>query len=153
MQQREYGLGLIYLLLGTVGLIGGLSYPLGTFSRMGAGYLPVAVSVIILGFAAASFVRGYARGEPLIPAINSASARQARSMLLLMAALLLFVIGCRSVGLFPSVTLLMLVAAMSSASFRFSPVALAGMLAIALGFSFIFVRFLGLPLPLIRLPI
>lgn len=152
MQQREYGLGLIYLILGAVGLIGGLSYPLGTFSRMGPGYLPVAISVIILGFAAVSFVRGYTKAEAIRPAIGTNSWRQARSILLLMTAMAIFVVGCRSVGLFPTVAALMFVGAIASVNFRLSPVPFAGMLVLAFGFSFIFTRLLGLPLPLIRLP-
>ena len=152
MQQREYGLGLIYLIVGAVGLIGGLSYPLGTFSRMGPGYLPVAISVIILGFAAVSLARGYAKGERARPEFGSDSWRQARSILLLLLAMVVFVAGCRTVGLFPAAVALMFIGAMASVDFRLSPAPLAGMLVLAFGFSFLFTRLLGLPLPLIRMP-
>ncbi|WDZ76231.1 tripartite tricarboxylate transporter TctB family protein [Ensifer adhaerens] len=152
MQQREHGLGLIYLVFGTAGLIGGLSYPIGSFSRMGPGFLPVAVSLIILGFAAISFMRGFARGQALKPVLHPNARQQARAMFLLMLSMLTFVVGCRLVGLFPTVALMMFVGALASADFRFSPKLLAGLLIVAFGFSFIFVRVLGLPLPLIRLP-
>ena len=152
MQQREYGLALIYAALGLVGLVGGLSYPLGTFSRMGPGFLPVAVSLIILAFSGVSFIRGFANGEAVRPRFGLASWQQAKSIALLLGAMILFAFTCRSLGLFPAVILLMFVAATSSVNFRPSPAALLGLLAIGFAFSFMFVRLLGIPLPLMRLP-
>ena len=152
MQQREYGLALIYAALGAVGLIGGLSYPIGTFSRMGPGFLPVSVSLIILAFSGVSFVRGFAKGEALRPQIGMASLPQAKSIVLLLGAMVLFAFTCRSLGLFPAVVLLMLVGATSSVDFKLSSRPVVGLLAIGFAFSFVFVRLLGIPLPLMRLP-
>lgn len=152
MQQREYGLALVYGILGLVGLIVGLSYPLGTFSRMGPGFLPVAVSIIILGFSAVSVVRALTNGERLLPKVEPTAWPQAKSIVLLVLAIVLFAMTCRPLGLFPAVLLLMFTGAMASVQFKLEPKALIGLFVFAFSFSYFFTKMLGVPLPLIRLP-
>jgi putative tricarboxylic transport membrane protein len=56
---RDYYGGALMAVIGVAAIIGGRDYPIGTLSRMGPGYFPVALGVILtlVGFAIAATAR------------------------------------------------------------------------------------------------
>jgi hypothetical protein len=69
---RDYYGGALMAVIGVAAIIGGRDYPIGTLSRMGPGYFPVALGVILtlVGFAIAAtarFAKSYAEEAALPP--------------------------------------------------------------------------------------
>jgi hypothetical protein len=69
---RDYYAGALMTVIGVAAIIGGREYPIGTLSRMGPGYFPVALGVILtlVGFAIAAtarLTRSTAEDAPLPP--------------------------------------------------------------------------------------
>ncbi|MHA6641302.1 tripartite tricarboxylate transporter TctB family protein [Mesorhizobium sp. A623] len=151
LNQSALGLGLIYLTLGALGLFIGLNYPLGSISRMGPGFLPIVISSLLLVFAAISIGRAIAAGRPKFSSIRLIS-KGALPIMIVVVSVVTFAIVCDRIGLFPSTLLLILMAATASPEFRLKPIPIAGAIVLTGGFSYIFVRFLGLPIPYINLP-
>jgi putative tricarboxylic transport membrane protein len=151
LNQSGLGLGLIYLTLGALGLFIGLGYPLGSISRMGPGFLPIVISSLLLVFAVISLARAIGAGRPQFPSVQHIS-RGALSIVIVVVSVVTFAIVCNWIGLFPSTLLLILMSATASPQFRLTPVPIAGAIVVAGGFSYIFVKFLGLPIPYINLP-
>ena len=61
---RDYFAGALMIAIGVAAMVGGKRYPMGTLSRMGPGYFPVALGVILtlLGFGIAATARFKGRG-------------------------------------------------------------------------------------------
>lgn len=151
MNQSALGLGLIYLTLGALGLFIGLGYPLGSISRMGPGFLPIVISSLLLVFAVISLGRAIAGGRPQLPSVQQIF-RGALPIAIVVVSVVTFAIVCDRIGLFPSTLLLILMAATASPQFSLKPIPIAGAIVVAGGFSYMFVKFLGLPIPYINLP-
>ncbi|HZI84557.1 MAG TPA: tripartite tricarboxylate transporter TctB family protein [Casimicrobiaceae bacterium] len=68
---RDYCAGALMIAIGLAAIVGGRRYPLGTLSRMGPGYFPVALGVILtlLGVGIAATARFASRGgdEKVLP--------------------------------------------------------------------------------------
>ena len=151
MKQSDLGLGLIYLTLGALGLSIGLGYPLGSISRMGPGFLPIVISSLLLIFAAVSLVRAVAAGRPELASVG-AIVKACMPIAIVIASVVVFAATCRVIGLFPSTLLIVVMAATASPEFKLKPVPVVGAIVVTAGFSYLFVRLLGLPLPYINLP-
>jgi len=66
---RDYFAGALMIAIGVAAIIGGRHYPMGTLSRMGPGYFPVALGVILalLGLGIAATARFHVReGEDAV---------------------------------------------------------------------------------------
>jgi len=63
---KDFWAGAIYVAFGAAGLLIGTNYSMGSAGRMGPGYFPVALSVLLLAFGVASLVRSFIRpGDPI----------------------------------------------------------------------------------------
>ena len=140
---REFYAGAVYIAFGLAGLWFGWAYPVGTAGRMGAGYFPKALSVALLAFGAIALLRGVTVSGPRLAPIKL------RPVLLIPLACALFGLLLEPVGFIGALMLLILLSAMASREFRWSPLALAGAAALVAASALIFVWGLSVPMPLI----
>ncbi len=140
---REFYAGAIYVAFGVMGLWFGWTYPMGTAGRMGGGYFPKVLSVILIVFGLIALFRGMrVSGQPLAPF-------RLKPVVFIPAACALFALLLEPVGLFGALFLLILLSAMASQEFRLSPEAVAGALALVCVCALVFVWGLSVPLPLV----
>ncbi|ASY63551.1 Tricarboxylate transport protein TctB [Sinorhizobium sojae CCBAU 05684] len=141
--EKDFGSGLLYLLLGGAGLAIAWDYGLGTAGRMGPGYFPTLISALLLLFGVATLVRSILAEGPAIDAVNWKGLALVTLSVCLFGALLL------GAGLPAALTVLILVSAMASEKFAISPKAIAAMIGLVLFCSLVFVKGLGVPMPLL----
>ncbi len=140
---REFYAGAIYIAFGMLGLWFGWLYPMGTAGRMGGGYFPKVLSGLLILFGLIALFRGVTvSGQHLAPL-------RLKPLALIIAACSLFGLLLQPVGLIGALFLLTVMTAMASQEFRWSPVALAGALALVAACAGVFVWGLSVPMPLI----
>lgn len=139
---KDFWAGLIYIGIGLGAFYIAQDYEMGTAVRMGPGYFPRVLGMVLALIGFASLARSFLRpGE--------AVGRMAwRAVLLVLGATAIFGVLVRGAGLVISLFVLVLVSAYASRQFRLpSTVLLAAGLAV---FSaLIFLKGLGIPLPLL----
>ena len=65
---KDFWTGVVYLIVGLLGILIGRDYSFGTASRMGPGYFPFAISCLLVLFGLVSIVRSMrVSGEPVEP--------------------------------------------------------------------------------------
>ena len=136
--------GLIFLGFGAAFSITALGYPMGTGLRMGAGFFPFALGLILCGFGIAVMVKGFLhRGEA-----ENLGTIPWRGAVLILGALIFFGACVRGLGLAPTLFITVLVSGLASRTL--SPVA-ALVLAAAMTVIcyLIFVRGLGVTVPVL----
>ena len=141
--QQDFGAGLLYAAFGLAALLMARDYGMGTASRMGPGYFPTALGALLLLTGIASVVRSFFRDGKPIGAVAWKGAA------LVTAATVLFGLLLRPAGLVPALVALILVGASASSRFRFEWRAGALMLALIAFCVLVFVKGLGLPIPLL----
>lgn len=134
--------GLVFIGFGAAFAIGALDYPLGTGTRMGAGYFPLALALILIGFGIAVLIKGVtAKG-----AAEDLGIIPRRGVVLILGALIFFGFCVRGLGLIP--TLFVTVFASGMASRTLSPIAALALAATMSVLCYvIFVRGLGVTVP------
>jgi putative tricarboxylic transport membrane protein len=140
---RDFWAGAIYLALAAVVLWIGRSYSLGSSARMGPGYFPVALGVILAVFGIVSVGRSLLRPDEAI------SAFAWRPLVLVLGSVALFGLLLDRVGVLIALPCLIVVSALASRHSRInvtSVSALVGMVAFCV---IVFVKGLGVPMPLI----
>lgn len=142
LRDKDVLSGAVFVGLGAAFTLQSFNLSMGSLRSMGPGYLPAALSVLLIGFGLAVLARGLLRGS------GSLSAVPLRGLLAIVAALLIFAFCVRGAGLGPSVFAMVLVACLGSAKARPVPSML-----LALGMVVFcwaaFIQGLGLPLSLI----
>ncbi len=132
----EIGAALVVLALGAFLLWQGLSYPLGDLSRMGPGFFPVGLGIILLGFGAALLfeVRKLDTPPPEL---------KLRPFIAIIAGLLAFALMLGRFGLVPATIALVVLSGLGDRPVR--PLAIAGtaVAVAAIGY-FVFLRGFGL---------
>jgi hypothetical protein len=140
---RDFFAGAIYIALAVAVLWIGQSYPIGSSARMGPGYFPAALGLLLGLFGMASVARSFVRaGEPI-------TALAWRPLLLVLGSVVLFGLLVNGLGALIALPVLIVVAALASRHSRLdltSAAALVGMVAFCV---LAFVKGLGLPMPLI----
>jgi putative tricarboxylic transport membrane protein len=134
--------GLIFFAagLGAVFFMRGLS--MGTAVRMGPAYYPTGLGVLLALIGAAIVLRAAIRPGPAVGRLAFGK------LALVLGPPVLFGLLLRRAGFVVSLVLLVLLSARASARFRW-PVAAALAAGLALGASILFVRLLGLPIPIV----
>jgi hypothetical protein len=135
---KDFYAGLIFIAFGAIGALLGPRYGLGTAARMGPGYFPTALGIILVLMGFAVSLRSLKQmGEPI-------ARWQARPLLLVTSAVVAFAFLLGPLGLVAAILALVLIAALAGGEFRPREVALLylalTMLAVGL-----FVYGLGLP--------
>lgn len=140
---REFWLGLVYLAFGGGGLWFAQDYPMGTAGRMGPGYMPSVVCLLLILFAIISFTRSVQlTGEPV-------GSLALKPLLLVLAGVIAFAMLAEPVGLIAAILALVLLSAAGSTEFRLHWKPLLGLAGLIVFCSLVFVRGLGVPLPLL----
>ncbi|HJX17698.1 MAG TPA: tripartite tricarboxylate transporter TctB family protein [Acidiferrobacterales bacterium] len=139
---KDFWSGLLFLGVGGAVVLLARNYQLGSALKMGPGYFPTALggllAVVGLIAVARSFIRPGTAIEPF----------HWRLLLIVLGATLLFGVLVRNAGLIAAVAVLVLTAAAASVYFRWR-VAIALAVGLVIFSVIVFVKALGLPMPLI----
>lgn len=141
---RDVFSGLVAMAIGAGFFLSGQELEMGTASRMGPGYFPNILSLLMIGLGLVITVQ--ALRSP--PGDASIGALPARGILLVIGATTFFGLTVRGLGLGPAVLVIVLATAWAS---RFASLRASLPLAVGLAVfcAVLFIRLLGLPLPLI----
>ncbi|WP_224001819.1 tripartite tricarboxylate transporter TctB family protein [Aureimonas sp. SA4125] len=135
--------GLIFLGFGAAFAITALGYPMGTALRMGAGFFPFALGLILCVIGLAVLVKGFLHRGPA----EDLGTIPWRGAVLILSALTFFGLCVRGLGLLPTLFVTVLASALASRTLApWAAVALAT--AMTLICYVIFVRGLGVVVPL-----
>jgi Tripartite tricarboxylate transporter TctB family len=139
---KDFWTGLIYLAVGTAVILIARHYSVGTASRMGPGYFPLALAGLLVLFGLVAVVRSF-----IVPggAIGS-FAWKPLALVLVGTALFGALVG--TLGLIIALLALVLTSAAASERFRFDWRAALGLVALIVFCALVFVKGLGVPMPL-----
>jgi hypothetical protein len=139
---KDFCAALIYLAIGLAAVYIGRDFPMGTALKMGPAFFPTVLGWLLSFIGVLSLVRSFLRKGAPIPKFAW------RPLLLITGATVLFGLLVRGAGLVVALPLFVIVTAYASRYFRWWPT-----LALAAGAtifcSLVFVKALGVPLPLI----
>lgn len=139
---KDFWTGAIFMVFGGAAVILGRDYPFGTTFKMGPGYFPTVLGALLALVGLITVLRGLLRPGTAVGALAY------REILLVLTATVLFGVLLRGAGLVVAVVLLVMVGAYASRYFRWGTA-----LALAAGMAafcvLVFVKALGLPLPIL----
>jgi hypothetical protein len=140
---RDFWAGAIYLALGLAVLWIGHGYPIGSSARMGPGYFPAALGALLTLFGMASVARSFVRaGEPIAPFAW-------RPLLLVLGSVVVFGLLVNGVGALIALPVLVVIAALASRYSRLDATSVAALVGIVAFCVLVFMKGLGLPMPLL----
>jgi hypothetical protein len=139
---KDFWAGLIYIAIGAAALVMAQDYALGTLQRMGPGYFPTILGGLLLLFGAISIIRSFVVGGPAVAPIAW------RALFLVIGSSALFAILLPRAGLVIASVSTGLMSAMASRWFAFDVRALAGLLALAVACTLVFITMLHVPMPI-----
>ncbi len=135
--------GLIYVAFGGLMFYGALSFRMGTAGRMGPGYFPRVLALILITLGLVSLARGFfVHGEKIEEV-------KWKPLTLVLVSIALFGVLLERCGLAVALIMLVLVSATASEKFRFEWKALAGLAALVVVCILVFVKGLGVPMPIL----
>lgn len=137
---KDFWAGVLFVVLAAVMLVQARSYPMGTMSRMGAGYFPTALLIILALFGVAIAARSLVReGEPL-------GRFDVRPLIVIAVAVAAFGALLKTLGLAVCVAMMVVIGARAGRDYRIVEVATAALVLAAFSV-LVFVHGLGLPIP------
>lgn len=138
---RDVIAGLLFMAFGAVALVMAQSYAIGTAARMGPGYFPRLLGMLLLGLGALQLVLGL-RSRLVAPL-----ALRWPPLLILLASVGLFIVLTPWLGLIAACLVLVLVSSAASREFRWKEALIVGAV-LGAAAAALFVRGLGVPLPI-----
>ena len=140
--EKDFWTGVIYVALGAAFLWIGRDYRMGTGARMGPGYFPIVLSCILMLLGVVSIGRSFlTRGEEV-------GAIAWKPTLLILAACVAFGLLLKPFGLVIALFVLCAISFRASQYFVIDAKVLAGTLALILFCVVVFVKGLGVPMPI-----
>jgi Tripartite tricarboxylate transporter TctB family len=140
---RDFWAGVIYLALAVVVIGIGRNYPQGTSARMGPGYFPTALGSILALLGVVAVIRSFLRpGEAI-------SAFAWRPLTLVLGSTVLFGLLLARAGVLIALPCLIVVGALASRNSRLDATAIAALIGLVAFCVVVFVKGLGVPMPLI----
>jgi hypothetical protein len=143
LQKKDFWAGVLYIAFGAAAFWIGRDYPMGSAGRMGAGYFPTILSVILMVIGLLSAARAFAQDGAAVGAIAW------KPLVLVVGSTTLFGLLLPTAGLVVALIALILVSAIASQHFRFDPKATAGLILLVAFCTLVFVKALGVPMPLV----
>lgn len=139
---KDFWSGLIYIGLGTAAIVIARDYSMGTAVKMGPAYFPTLLGSLLVLIGIISVIRSFVvTGTPI-------GAFAFKGLAFVIGSTLLFGALVRGAGLIVALPLLVIVSAYASVSFRW-PRTLIMAAGLAAFCALVFVKGLGIPLPLI----
>ena len=139
---KDFWSGLLFLGVGTAVVLLARNYQLGTGLKMGPGYFPTVLGALLALVGLVAVARSLIRPGTAIEPFHW------KLLVVILGATLLFGVLIRNAGLIAAVTVLVLTSATASVYFRWHT-AIALTAALVLFSVVVFVKALGLPMPLI----
>jgi Tripartite tricarboxylate transporter TctB family len=140
---RDLWGGVMLIGVGIAAVYLGTDYSIGSLLRMGPGYFPIVLGVILVLFGIKVMVNGLLRGEKM------QGKWSLRALILLSVSLVLFGILMEHAGFLPALAVLIVGSASAGKEFRIGEVCLLTGVLMVLSVA-LFVWGLGLPYPLIK---
>lgn len=139
---RDFWSGIMFLAISLATIIIARDYPMGTAGRMGPGFFPTVLGWVLAVISVITLIGSLmTKGEPL-------ERLAYKDMVLILGSVLLFGFLVRGAGLVCAIPVLILVSAFASAKFRW-PATVALALGATVFCVLLFVKALGLPLPVV----
>ncbi|MEX0803728.1 MAG: tripartite tricarboxylate transporter TctB family protein [Candidatus Binatia bacterium] len=139
---KDFWTGVIYILIGSSAVLLAREFGIGTAVRMGAGYFPTVLGIVLISVGAVAVIRAFIVSGPPIGVFAF------KGLLLVVCSVFLFGFIVRDAGLVIALPLLVIISALASIHFRWAPT-----MALAAGLTvfcaLVFIKGLGVPLPLI----
>jgi len=143
LPNRDFWGGVMLMVIGVAAVYIAKDYRLGSMARMGPGFFPIVLGVILFLFGLNLMVKGLIKGEKI------QGNWSLRALILLSLSLVLFGVLMEHVGLIPALVVLIFGSASAGKEFRLVEVCL--LTVVLTGLSVVlFVWGLGLPYPLIK---
>jgi len=139
---RDFLAGLLFMMLGGLAVVLARDFPMGTTMRMGPGYFPTALGVILFLFGVYVLARGVRSRVPVSGAWGW------RPLALVTLAIVVFGFFLERLGLVPASVLMFFVAAAAGREFRFGEVLILAVVMTAFSV-LVFIWGLKLPYPLL----
>ena len=141
--RKDFWTGVIYVVIGVFAFVIARNYALGSAARMGPGYFPTAVALLLTAVGVAIVVRSFFRQGELIDRFAW------KPMLLVLGSIVAFGILINRAGLVLAALVLVLGCAAASERFRLGWLPVLGMAALIAFCVIVFVIGMGIPMPLI----
>jgi hypothetical protein len=138
---RDLWAGVIFIAFGLAGAVIARGYPLGSAARMGPGYFPTALGILLIILGLAIVVRGLRNRGQLWPSWDL------RSAIWILLAVCVFAAAIRPLGLVIAAVATLAVACLATRRYPWREAG-AVVVALVLGSALLFVQALGLPLQL-----
>jgi hypothetical protein len=143
LQKKDFWAGVLYIAFGAAAFWIGRDYPMGTAGRMGAGYFPTILSIILMLIGLFSSARAFTQEGVAVGTIAL------KPLVLVVGSTALFGFLLPTAGLVIALIVLIMTSAVASQHFRFDPKAAAGLVLLVAFCALVFVKALGVPMPLI----
>ena len=140
---RDFWAGVLYLALAIFVIWIGRNYQQGTSARMGPGYFPVVLGSILAIFGVVSIGRSFIRAGEAI------SAFAWRPLALVLGSTLVFGLLLTRAGVLIALPCLIVVSALASRNSRLDVTSIAALIGLVTFCVVVFVKGLGVPMPLI----
>ncbi|HET7678691.1 MAG TPA: tripartite tricarboxylate transporter TctB family protein [Xanthobacteraceae bacterium] len=142
-RRKDFWTGVIYIVIGLSALVIARNYALGSAARMGPGYFPTAVALLLTAVGVTIVVRSFVREGELVDRFAW------KPMLLVLGSIVAFGILINRAGLPLAAVVLVLGCAAASERFRIGWPPMLGMAALVAFCVIVFVIGMGIPMPLI----
>jgi len=142
---KDFWMGLLYGAIGIAALLIGRNYDFGTAARMGPGFLPTIVAVLLIAIGAISVLRSLrVEGEEV-------EAPKLLPIFLVLGSVIAFSLLVDTAGFFISGLVLLLVSGRASRYFQFNVRILLGAMALVALSALVFIKVLGVSMPMFGL--
>ncbi len=142
-RNKDFWGGMMLMGIGAAAMFIARDYRFGSASRMGPGFFPTVLSLILIAFGGAIMAAGLRRGEKIQGSVSL------RALVLLPASLVLFGVLMEVAGFIPALVALVFLSAASGREFAWREVSLMTVL-LTVASAALFIWGLGLPYPLIK---
>ncbi|WP_199259070.1 tripartite tricarboxylate transporter TctB family protein [Paracoccus binzhouensis] len=140
---KDFWAGVVYAGFGLATMVLARDLPMGSAARMGAGYFPTMLGGLLAAIGLAAMLRGLRNPGEAVPRIHI------RPAVLVIGATFFFAATLGYLGLAVALPTAILIAAAASRSFRLAPAPLLGLLGFTAFCVLVFLRGLGVPMPMI----